>query len=124
MDKLDRLQQINKNFQVDRPTMHSRDSEMEILAISILGETMELLEAIKEGSDKDVATELADVGLYVLTAFNVMGMNAYDEMREKVARNIVKYPAKYFTNGLTYDEGAKRAKTEWIDIKGEDEFYQ
>lgn len=43
---------------------------------------------------------------------------------EKIARNQVKYPAKYFQNGRTFEAALAHCKIEWKDIRGNEQFYE
>ena len=120
MDKLEHLQLLNRVFMEDRPTLQQNNADIGVVLKLLLDEAHEALEVVTDPTE--LARELADVGFFLLTAYDVIEKDMFDEMREKSARNQLKRPPSYFKSG-DFSEANKKARDEWRDSNGDAEFY-
>lgn len=128
-DRYQTLLDANRNFLEDRPVMkeHNHSSLITVLRL-LANEVDEAIETVESGDaiieDKHVAIEqeLADIGHFLFTAFEVLGSDFFKAMMEKHMRNMLKYPAYLFQDG-DYQEKITRAKQEWSNSDGNHEFY-
>lgn len=130
--KLDRyrtLLETSKNFMADRPVMREQNyGSLAGLLRLLANEVEEAMETVENGDaiieDKHVAIEqeLADIGLFLLTAFDILGSDPFEAMMEKHMRNMLKYPAYLFRDG-SYDEQMSIAKRRWLETGGNHQFY-
>lgn len=75
-------------------------------------------------TDKDkIARELADIYVFLATIANNHGIDLEAEVKEKMARNILKYPQANFQGQYEYKEAMGKSRSEWIEDKGEEWFY-
>lgn len=123
--------QANRNFRVDRPVMDRHNADLFNLKELKRAEDDELDRAIVEywyhGGEqlkKAMASEMADVLLFLLTMADTAGIDLFYETMEKVARNMCKRPAYLFSNGLSYDQANEIAISEWKTQGGDEEFYR
>lgn len=116
-------------FKSDRLTMQEFNSDPKNLWALLLGEIEEARVEVHKytsSTEKDpnaLFRELVDVILLASDMIYRLGGDTDQEMREKVARNILKYPVWLFSNGLSYQEASKIAKSEWKNGRKEDDFY-
>lgn len=111
-----------KTFLQDRPVMEAHDQDKRSISILLGAETDELIDAVKTGDQKSIATELADVYWFLLKAADVFGVDLDAELAEKCARNHLKYPASEFQSG-DYDEVVSKLKVAWMRSEGDKQFY-
>lgn len=67
--------------------------------------------------------EMADVILLASEVIRYCSRDPEEVLREKISRNHCKRAAKYYTNGLSYDEADKIAVGEWKARRGDEEFF-
>src|SRR5690606_2998209 len=110
------LLETSRNFMADRPVMKEQNyGSLAGLLRLLANEVEEAMETVENGDaiieDKHVAIEqeLADIGLFLLTAFDILGSDPFEAMMEKHMRNMLKYPAHLFKEG-SYDEQMSTAK--------------
>lgn len=120
MDKLEHLQLLNRVFMEDRPTLKENNADIGVVLKLLLDEVHEALEVVTDPTE--LARELADIGFFLLTAYDVIQKDMFDEMREKSARNQLKRPPYHFESG-DFSEANKKAMDEWRDSNGDVEFY-
>ena len=121
MASLSQVQEMWRNFTDDRPVMSKRNKH-DWHTYSLL--RREVDEAEAETDPEKIATELSDILLFVLTIANNHGIDMDEAVREKIARDLAKYPAINFQGELVYDEAIGKSKTDWVDIRGEEDFYR
>lgn len=121
-DKLETIVFTQKNFYEDRPVMKAHNSDPIELANLLMAEVRELAEAIEEGDVDNIPRELADVFIFTLSMASMFEVDIYAEVMEKIMRNYLKYPARNFQEG-TYEEARATSKQQWLESKGEEEFY-
>lgn len=129
MDRYQMLLDTGRNFMADRPVMKEQNyGSLAGLLRLLANEVDEAMETVENGDaiieDKFVAIEqeLADIGLFLLTAFDILGSDPFEAMMEKHMRNMLKYPAHLFQDG-DYEERMKSAKRVWSESNGNHEFY-
>ena len=128
-DRYDTLITTNRNFLEDRPLMEENNhASLSAILRLLADEVDEAIETVEHGDviieDKKVAIEqeLADIGIFLMTVFDVLGSDMYSCIMEKQARNYLKYPAYLFQDG-DYNEKRALAKEEWLDSGGTQSFY-
>jgi NTP pyrophosphatase (non-canonical NTP hydrolase) len=119
-EKITSLSEIHKRFIQDRPIMADNDSSLINVAHALVGEVLELLET---NDRKQQLTEAADIYIYCLTIFELLGGDIETEVREKLARNALKHSAHFYQEG-DYTIQSRKAKNAWREEKGEDWFYE
>lgn len=116
------LQQMVGDFLADRPVMAANNSDPEKVFNLLEGEVAEARAEIND--PEKMATELADILFFTLTIANHYGIDVAGAMKEKTARNHLKYPPKLFSNGRTYDQARAVALEQWKAQNGEKWFYE
>lgn len=117
---LEELQKMVGDFQRDRPIMQKADSPKHVIKLA----RVEMDEAEAEiGKPDRLATELADVMIYMMTLANVYELDLGEAIAEKVGRNILKFPAKNFQEG-DYTQKVIQSKRAWLESGGDEEFYK
>lgn len=116
---LEQLQSMQDAFQLDRPVMRIADDLPHLFHLM----RQEVDEAEAEIGNEKIRTELADIGILLLTMASRAGVNLGDEIAEKMARNILKYEAKDFQDGEYLDKVIS-SKKRWLAEKGEEWFYE
>jgi len=117
------LQQLVGNFLVDRPRMAENNSDPEVM-FKLLRDEVDEAEAEIDSDPETMARELADVVFFTMTLANQYGIDLGEAIREKTARNHVKYPAVMFQNGRSYTEAKRMARDQWKETGGDDQFYE
>ena len=107
--KYEQLIQMVENWLEDRPTMKENNTPR-MLATLLLGEVNELIEAYEEGDEDEISSELADVGIFLISLLNVLGLDMYSVIADKMAFNHARYPSHMFSNGYSYEEARKMCK--------------
>lgn len=122
MDTLELL----RLFYEDRPLMSQQNQSVEFLLSLLATEVGEVFQEPDPymSPEKYLEQELADVLIITWSALQSLMGDAGAAIREKIARNMVKYPAHFFNNGLTYEAAISQAREEWKQISGNEEFYQ
>lgn len=131
VDRYQVLLDTNTNFLKDRPLMERNNhASLSTILRMLADEVDEAMETVDEGDkiieDKRVAIEqeLADIGIFLMTAFQVLGSDMYEAIMEKHMRNMLKYPAKLFQDiEGDYTETITHAKKSWLRQGGNEEFY-
>jgi len=95
MDKLEHLQLLNRTFLADRFTMAQNNADIAVVLTLLKAEVQEAIESTEE----HLPSELADIMLYLLTAFQVIGADPFEETREKSAFNHLRYEHTLFDAG-------------------------
>lgn len=102
MDKLEHLQLLNRNFAADRPAVAKDNNDISRILLLLLDEVQEAID------DKDdpvlLARELADIGFFLMTAFDIINSDMFEEMIEKSAFNVYRYETTLFDGSLPYGE--------------------
>ena len=114
MDKLEHLQLLNKTFLEGRPTMLANNSDIKVVLQLLLGEVHEAIES----DENELPSELADVMLFLLTAFQVLGEDPFEHTREKSAYNHLRYEHVLFQSG-DFNENRKKIKAKEGEYKAE-----
>lgn len=112
----------------DRPTMELNNTPVQILHL-LCAEVGELCEAggtqtnTELKQNKEFHRELADVLLFTLSLFRQLGVDPVEETMDKVAFNMLRYPAKDYQE-TPFEEAMamNRERTSMIGLKGE--FYK
>lgn len=118
-----RVQSQNEN----RREWSSHDTP-ENLAEQILEESGELVDAIRNfdalpHAEYEVVSEVGDI-LYLALKFCVeMGIDPAQAVELKLARNSVKYPDEFHSNGWDYDKAREVSKSLWEHLGGDDAFF-
>jgi hypothetical protein len=67
---------------------------------------------------------LQEIISHATCLFFLIGKDPADACLEKIARNMLKYPANEFPSGVQYEDVAPRVKNRWKkQIKGDEKFY-
>ena len=87
------------------------------LVRGVIGEAEEALEAIREGDIQAAKWEMADVLVFLCTAFNQLGMT-YEEVCELASAKMEVNRIKYYSDGeaLPVAEIMIKRKREWNEI--------
>lgn len=106
--------ELLKNFQEDRPVMKEANSDIDFLLTLLFDEVEEVKDVPSDGMtrEKYLEQELADVAIFAIQILDILTGDADMAIREKVARNTVKYPAVLFQSG-TYEEARRKSKEQW-----------
>lgn len=115
--------EILKNFQDDRPVMKEANRDVDFLISLLLQEVAELQQEPTDGMSREkyLEQETADVAIFAIQILDILTGDADMAIREKVARNSVKYPAILFQSG-TYEEARRKSKEQWTEEDNRD-FY-
>lgn len=117
VDKLEHLLQMEREWQIDRPSLKRKNEDPVELAKALQKEVSELMDALASFETKrtienykDVCQELADAQKFVLALTIALNVDLYFEVMEKHAFNIYRYPASEFGEETDYDEVYPRLK--------------
>ena len=103
--------EIQKNFLDDRPVMKDHNKDMTALLAMLSREVEELFEEPHGMSpEKYMEQELADVAILAFSALQLLTGDADLAIREKQARNSLRYEAWMFDGRMSYDEAKNLAK--------------
>jgi NTP pyrophosphatase (non-canonical NTP hydrolase) len=110
-----------ERWQKDRPLINEQNGCWAQAVLLLLGEVSELEEAAADYHDglaepEDVASELADIVLFSITALRALGFDPEKAVRGKLKRNTDKYPKEDMQVGV-YEEVMATKKREWIPRK-------
>ena len=118
---MNELQSMVADWLVDRPIMQTNNTFHSVVEL-LRGEVDELVEAHPNGDNKDIAQEVADVFIFALTLANILHVDVDAEVKEKMAYNLTRYPAKKFQEG-NYTQAREECR-EWVKETGwKKEFY-
>lgn len=109
------IQELVANFLEDRPTMKKNNDFTNVVAL-LKGEIEELVEAEASKDETEIGQELADVLIFAYTLAHVLGVDAEEVMKNKIAYNTARYTAKAFEQG-DYTESRSECR-EWVDDTG------
>lgn len=129
---LEQLLTAQRNFYQDRIVM-AKGNTREYLMHAIGTEAEELCDTPPDYMDEMtyLEQELADVFLYCMALADNLAKETKEETQaliarivmEKISRNILKYSAKMFSNGRTFEQAIQVSKDAWTRTKGNQEFY-
>lgn len=123
MDKLETIQHALRKFREDRQVMAEQDSDNMFLYMLLLGEIQELGVALAEEDKIEIPREIADCIIFLLNLSAELGVDVYQSVMKKIARNMRKYPAKYFQGDFEYTEAVRMSKNEYKMSGGDEAFY-
>lgn len=117
--------ELNRYFREDRPVLNEANSDIDFLISLLLQEVSELQQEPTDGMSREqyLIQETADIVLFALTILDVLTGDSDMAIKEKIARNTVKYPAKLFNGDFTYSEAVEIARGQWT-TKENTEFYK
>lgn len=126
---LQTLIDMEKMWQDDRPALKRNNSNPEKIAKALRAETTELLHSItcylqEAGSLKEIAQECADVLKYLISLCLIFDINIYEEVMEKHAYNMIRFPANMFTELDDYSESYKGQKKVVVRDRMKQDFYE
>ena len=111
----DLVKQTESNFILDRPVFQKDNTPQKVL-VYLAKEVVEASQALDElqasqtpENRTEYLQELADIGLYLLALFRLAEADAMDEMMEKEAFNMIRFPATAMQEG-DYDKVYPRLK--------------
>lgn len=127
-DKYNILQTLSRDFLSARPSMQANNTPLRVINL-LADEVVEAKEAIDtldfyqtNATDhdpqtlsrlrKEAARELADIGIFLTTAFQALGLDMFEEMQEKIAFNNLRYRADFFTEDRPYEVSRQMGKDE------------
>lgn len=107
--------ELNRYFREDRPVLNEANSNIDFLISLLLQETIELQQEPTDGMSREqyLIQEAADIALFSLTLLDILTGDADMAIKEKIARNMVKYPAHLFQGQNTYKEAVDKSKQQW-----------
>lgn len=117
-----------KDYQQDRPVMNNHNTDTTAVLGLLMGEVSELVVShAKYLNDQeeplDVANEAADVLIFAVSLIASLGLDPETVVREKIGRNVLKYPASVFSNGRTYEQARDISKASWRIDGGDTTYY-
>ena len=115
------IQQIISDYVSDRPVMFSHNSDNAKMLTLILSEVAELSDVLD--NNPELGHELSDVVWFCYSMAMINGIDLDEEIRTKAARNHLKRPAKDWQEG-DYKEADQKARKEWKEQGGDEEFYK
>lgn len=122
-DQLTILKDMRHHWKADRPVIEANNGSKYTTLKYLTDEVNETLEAFENGQeDEIVCRELADVGWHLIDAFQLFGGDIFEDMREKMALNIIRYQAWLFQDG-TYEEKRAVVKHPCYELPKIGEFY-
>ncbi|MHA1910515.1 MAG: hypothetical protein ACTSYA_02360 [Candidatus Kariarchaeaceae archaeon] len=122
MDRLEQLLILEDAWYKDRPTIARNSENATRLFKLLVNEVLELQEELEGGANvENIKRELADVGWFLFALFRRFDSDMFEEMREKIALNILRYDWKEFQNS-DYNEARKKIKSKEKSIIRE--FYE
>lgn len=106
-----------ERWQKDRPLISEQNGCWAQSILLLLGEVEELEEAAADYHDgfaveEDIASELADIVLFSITALRALGFDPEKAVMGKIRRNSHKYPREEVQDGV-YEVKMKELKERW-----------
>ena len=110
-----------EDWQKERPLINEQNGCWAQAILLLLGEVEELEESAADYHDglavaEDVASELADIILFSITALRALGFEPEKAVRGKLERNSKKYDKSRLIIG-DYDQIMSELKKEWLPFK-------
>lgn len=117
--------EMQRNFYMDRETMGVENSKVPFLLARLYQEVEELKNAPTNhlGLEKHQEQELCDVCLFALAALDALMGDADGAIREKIAKNTIKYFPSLFVQGIPFDLAIATSRSEAERTKLDEEFY-
>jgi len=113
-------------IQQENRKLWSETDDAESVAQMLLGEAVELVDAIREafltGDVFSVGSEIADVLYLTHRLCNELGFDPADLLAMKSLRNSQKYADYLLNNGYTREEAVDKAKKGWKALGGDEAF--
>lgn len=109
------VQRLVANFLEDRPTMKENNTFETVVSL-LRGELDELVEIEPTKDPVEIKQELADVLIFAYTLAHVLGVDAEEAIRTKVAYNTARYTAEAFKEG-SYTQSRSECR-DWVDDRG------
>jgi len=102
----------------DRPVIDQTNSDPIFSFIRMGDEIQEAQDELNkysrgESTKEAVGHELADILILLLATFRALAIDPVEHFKDKVSTMVLKFPPKLFSNGRTYDEAMKVARSEW-----------
>ena len=106
--------------------MCERNSDTAFLLARLYEEVEELKNAPTNhlGLEKHQEQEAVDVVLFALAFLDALMGDAEEAIREKVARNVIKFQPKLFLDSVDYPLGISVSNAEWKRERGDQIFYE
>lgn len=125
-----RIDQSQRTWNADRPTMAENNRDLLQLAVLYEGEHFELLNAWigflcdpQEATKQDVLQESADVVLFITQLIHYLGSTLEETVMDKRAYNTTRYIAANFQGDKTYEQGMADSRA-WVkENNWKEEFY-
>ena len=115
--------EMQRTFYKDRPTMSEANGDASFLLSRFYQEVEELRNAPTNhlGLEKHQEQELVDCVLFAIAALDSLMGDAEGAIREKIAKNSIKYPPSLFIQGIPFQMGiaVSRSEAERIGLDGE-----
>lgn len=103
MLKPDIFQNIS-NWQKDRPIIDKANKDINLLLSLLAQEVIELEEeVVGQNRPEWTASEAVDVIFFSLAIIEMMGIDPKEAMKQKLAKNTLKYPAHIWQDGSYQD---------------------
>jgi NTP pyrophosphatase (non-canonical NTP hydrolase) len=116
-DKYQRMLQMQENWLKDRPSMQANNTAT-ALGFLLMHEAVELTEELANGCDPEkLQSEAADVGIFLIAFFQVLGVDMYEAIAQKTAFNHARYNAVDFQKPGSYMEARRKGKQRAPDVK-------
>lgn len=129
-DRYQTMMDTKRNWLEDRPRLKEDNQDLLQSWLLLYNEVLEMGDETQDyliqPNDKrldKLVQEAADVALYIMSFFEIIGVDMYTAVMDKLAQNCLKHKAFYYTNGRTANEGRRDAGIQWKQEKGYDEFY-
>lgn len=129
-DRYQTMIDTKKNWLEDRPRLKEDNQDLlqswMLLNTEVLEMGDEVQEYMIDPSEKrldKLSQEVADVALFVMSFFELIGIDMFTAVMDKLAQNSLKHKAFYYTNGRTANEGRRDASNQWKQERGYEEFY-
>lgn len=118
--------EMQRNFYRDRPTMERTNRDPNFVIERLYQEVEELRNAPTNhlGLEKHQEQELVDVVLFAMAALDALMGDAEEAIREKIAKNTIKYPPSLFAQGIPFELGVATSRSEATRTGLDGEFYE
>lgn len=120
------ISQLQEIFYADRVEMDRANKDIDFIVFRLLQEVEELQNAPTNhlGKEKHQVQEFVDIILFAMAGIRTLGADPDLEVREKMAKNALKYQPQYFVSGLPYETGVRVSKQEAESTHLDDWFYE
>lgn len=118
--------ELQRLFYQDRPTMKEANDKFSFLISRLYEEVEELRNAPTNhlGLEKHQEQELVDIILFSVAALDALMGDPETAIREKQAKNNIKYPPSLFQQGIPFILGVQTARNIALETHLDEEFYQ